>query len=249
LKHRKSQGLTKGHFYYKLLPARLQRGLYVSIYRGLSIQIILAQIIESFMGLATSRMNRRAITAFIIYSLFLYVLINLMICLVFKITLVDSVAHSVIFLPCYLLSILAMFNKYDKPVFAIALVLSVISTLTAMSSRVYFGFNYLNILYVAVIIILLIYSIKRFPATRKSLNSKYGGWVLIIGLLLIGTPGLGSFMIYERLGQMLIMLKADSLINAYFIFSLNIIVFFRFYYANYVGPQATFMPYDVVKRV
>ncbi len=256
IRNRSSQVFHKGKIYQKIFSNTVQVKLYKLVYNPLWGQRLLIAAIESFMGLSASRINRHSLMSYVLYSLCLFLMVDAVAYYAFHQELSFLFGESYLFIIAYVFNVLAMLNKYHQSLFFVSLLASIAATLSALAEVIYPQLIYLNIIYVALIIYLLVKVCQNKLIQNGTTNytgmaqknARYNMLVLIAGMAIIGAPGLGSFIIWERLGHLVITVRPSLIIDGFCILTLNMIVFFRFYYANYLGSANELAKYEAIER-
>jgi NADH:ubiquinone oxidoreductase subunit 4 (subunit M) len=256
ISNRSSHASNKGKIYQRIFSEKTQERLYIWVYNPLWFQRVLISAIESFMGLSASRVNRQSLIPYILYSLCLFLMVDAVAYYAFHQELSFLFSEVYLFICAYIFNVLAMLNKYHPRLFFVSLLGSITATFSSLAEVIYPQLTFLNIIYVGLIVYLLLSIYQNKPLQRNKVNyvgmakksSLYNIWVLIIGMAVIGAPGLGSFIIWERLGHLIITIRPSLIIDGFCILTLNMIVFFRFYYANYLGSANELEKYKTIER-
>ncbi len=226
-----------------IIPEKIQQWLYKLAYNEFIIPRILMNQIESFMGLSSSRINRSVLSSYIFYSLSILLIIEIITVLFFgrKLLLIEEL----LILAAYCLNIMALINKYRPTLFFISIAASVIAALMILAEKIYPFLEWTLAASLLMIIYLGIMAYKQKGLLRPTENFKgqmhQSDWInfllLILGFSIIGMPGLGTFFIWTKLEHALVPFYPGLILVAYTILSLNTIVFFRFYYVNFLGKH------------
>ncbi len=231
-----------------LLPINLQLWLYKITYNEFVFFRIMMDGVESFMGLFSSRMNALVVKSYIFYSLAFIFLIELItFSLGRKLIIMDELLLAL----AYVLNILAMMNKYRPWVFYVALTASVMTSLLILSDKLYPVLIWSAVISTVIMLYILIMTYLLRDRLQQTANfmgqmhqsSGINFILFILGLSIIGMPGLGIFFVWIRLEHALMNVYPGTLLSVYVLLSLNTIVFFRFYYVNFLGK------YDVLKQI
>ncbi len=231
-----------------LMPIRLQLLIYKMTYNEFFFPRILMHHVENFMGLFSSRMNALVVKAYIFYSLaFIFFIELITFTLGRKLFLMDEL----LLILAYVLNILAMINKYRPWVFYISLTASVMTALLMLSDKLHPILVWSEVITTGIMLYILIMTYLKRDRLQQTANfmgqmhqsSGINFLLFILGLSIIGMPGLGIFFIWVRLEHALINFYPGLILSVYVLLSLNTIVFFRFYYVNFLGK------YDVLKQI
>ena len=231
-----------------IMPIKLQLWLYKMTYNEFIFPKILMDGVENFMGLFSSRINALVVKAYIFYSLSFIFFIELMtFTLGRKFFLMDELLLAL----AYALNILAMINKYRPWIFFVALTASVMISLLILADKLYpilvWGAVFATM--IMFYILILDYQLRnKLQQTANFMGQMHQSnginfLLFILGLSIIGMPGLGIFFIWIELEHALINFYPGLILSAYALLSLNTIVFFRFYYVNFLGK------YDALKQI
>lgn len=239
----------------KLIPYKLRDYLYNLAYHEFIIPRWFITTIQKFLGLHSSRANKKAVRHYIIVSLSLFLLLEIIIYSTLKISI--TVLDEAILLASFILNIFAMLYKYNPTKFFIALLGSTIAIFTVLIDHA--GFTYSIPAWIFIALILFFAFDIIYLHGNEAINiTNYTGRiyssnmvniiVLFVGISLIGVPGLMSFIIWENLEHLVVASYPNIIIYGFFIMALNTILFFRFYYVNFLGYKFTKETYDAVKQ-
>ena len=255
-KNRKRFDNLKGKAYIKLIPQSLQPFLYRIVYTPLLFQKVLIQVIESFMGLYSYRSNFRGIIAYAFCSITLLLIVHVTSSLVFYgyINILNSANAILLF--AYLFNLLALMNKYDPKLFFVSLSISVSLTLFALLPHTLLTTSLLNLLVFLIgsYFVYLFVTNKSVRHTRvyyegrQKQSTSWNVAILVLGLSITGVPGLGSFILWEQIGHSIVHSHPAIIIDGFCLLTLNMLVFFRFYYSNYLGTVDELASYWAVDR-
>lgn len=246
---------SSGVHYERLIPNRMKSHIYHMAYHEFIIPRWLITIIQKFLGLHSSRANKTAIKHYILVSLTLFLLLEITIYYSLKIgfTLLDET----ILFSSFALNVIAIIYKYNPVKFFTALLGSTIAVFTVLIDHANFSYSIPSWFFIS-LIAYFIFDIYYKNGNNAENLTNYNGRiyessminaiVLFVGISLIGVPGLISFIIWENLEHLVIATYPNLIIYGFFIMTLNTIVFFRFYYANFLGYKVTKETYDAVKQ-
>jgi hypothetical protein len=206
-------------------------------------------VVECFMGLFSSRMNFSVIKSYLICSSLLLLCAE---CIVsFSIHRELMYADQLLLLLAYAFNLLALLNKYRPITFLTFLSTSVLVSLSILSEKTHPMTLWYTLVGVAVVISIfaLTYPFrKHLPPLSNFIgqmhrSNTFNFLLLIMGLSIIGMPGLGVFYVWSKLEHVLITVYPNHLLLVYVLLTLNTIVFFRFYYINFLGKH------DLMKQI
>lgn len=155
---------------------------------------------------------------------------------------IDPIDYGFIILS-YLCVILALYNKFKPRLFFPSMLLSLAIIIDLLLEKILPELYYFNAVYLILFLILIYKSYashrQRPPnlGGREQASSRLSFVVLIVGFSLVGIPGLITFFAWEHLQHYVIQIAPGDIINGFALLSLNTIVFFRFYYSNYLGSE------------
>jgi NADH:ubiquinone oxidoreductase subunit 5 (subunit L)/multisubunit Na+/H+ antiporter MnhA subunit len=232
-----------------LLPATLRDRIYHLAYNEFIFSRIFMHVVESFMGIFSSRMNSSVIKSYLICSSLLLFSAE---CIAwFSIHKELMYTDQLLLLLAYAFNLLALLNKYRPINFITFLSTSVLVSLSILSEKI----HPMTLWYAlaGVVVIISIFALtyqfrKRLPPLSNFIGQMYRSnrlnfLLLITGLSIIGMPGLGVFYIWSKLEHALITVYPNHLLLVYVLLTLNTIVFFRFYYVNFLGKH------DLMKQI
>jgi len=246
-KDRKSVNMAMHSIYQKILPETFRLWAYRICYHEFFIPRIMMNIIENFMGLYSSRVTAKTIKSYVFYSLLTIIFVESM--TVSFLNQKISIRDEVLLILGYLLNILAFTRKYNPKHCFLLMTSSVFVTVMILAEKVFPALMFDISIYIALYGISIAYVLHQ--SYRKKLldqnatnfkgriyqSTSLNLLLLISGLSIVGMPGLGMFFIWESLEHALVHSCPGLIINAYVLLALNTIVFFRFYYANFLGKQ------------
>lgn len=243
---------ASGFHYEQFLPMTLRNYLYRLAYHEFYLPKALMHCVDQFLALNTSYVNKRAMLTYVTVSFLTYLTIE---GAVFTFSYENiSYLDEMMLLLAYLFNILAMVNKYKPKFFFVALSLSVFVTFDVFLDNLYPRFVLFDITMPVVFLLLLFLSLKRQKNIVNRLNysgrirttSFFSYFILLAGLAIVGIPGLGSFFAWSRLEHFFMTKKPGLIIQAFLLLTLNTVVFFRFYYANYLGKYDKSQSFETV---
>lgn len=248
-KERKYTTSIEGKRVLGWVPKGLRIWFYGLTYREFIAPRVLVHLIENFMGLYSSHINGRVMMSYIGYSLISILFMGFSTELIFE----NQLTFTELGLMglAYLFNFLALLNKYNPRSFFLSLCMSVSAILLILINKVVPGVYFSVIVFIPAMIYVSLTAIRTKATNSSKMNfrgvlhksTEANLLVLIVGLSIIGMPGLGTFFIWHRLEHALIDFEPGLIINCYVLLTLNTITFFRFYYANYLGKH------DVLKQI
>lgn len=235
----------------RLMPIDWYIWIYKLSYNEFILPRSLINGIRWFLGLYSSHSSKHTIKNYVYSTFIMLVIFQLTIYCVLKIKL--SLYDEYLLIISYLFNITAMLYKYRLVHFFTALILSIVAIYTMLFDHAYFYIENLGWLYMMVLIYFIYKKYSHDIESKNTINfssrlSKSGSFdlfILILGITIVGVPGLTSFLIWEKLELLLLNKSPDLIIYSFFILSLNTIVFFRFYYANFLGTNETQKIYQI----
>lgn len=246
---------SSGFHFELLIPDMIKIPLYKLAYHEFILPRWLITLIQKFLGLHSAKANKSAIKYYILVSLSLLFILESIIYYSLKIGV--TITDETILLSSFALNIIAMLYKYRPIKFFIALSSSTIAIFTVLIDHANFTFTIPSWVFLTVIgyFIFDIY-FKNGTLSENSINyngrmftsSVINAIVLFLGISLIGVPGLMSFIIWESLEHLVVATYPNLIMYGFFIMALNTIVFFRFYYINFLGYKFSKETYDAVKQ-
>lgn len=254
IEKRRNQVPTKGML-DTLIPQRILNRLYLFAYHEFYLPRMLNHSIELFLGLHNSRAR--------IHSIRNYLVISLAVFLIFETSIYYLLHIKTNFLDESLLLLGLIFNfvatlyKYKPRQFFIIIFASTLTVFTALFEHIHQVSLYLEWLFFFILGYFLI-DLWRYGITvYKPLNysgrfytsPKMNSLILILGISIIGIPGLTTYIIWERLEQQLMPFYPNLIIEGFFILALNTILFFRFYYTNFLGKRMQITHSELIKRI
>lgn len=242
-------------YFDKIIPIKVKNNLYNLAYHEFIIPRWLITNIQKFLGLHSSKASTIATKHYILFSLSFFLLLEIIV--YYTLNMKATILDEIILLSSFVLNIIAILYKYNLKKFFIALLSSTIAIFTVLIDNA--GFSYTIPAWIFLIIIsLFIIDIFYFKGNKADNIINYNGRmytsniinyiILFLGISIIGVPGLLSFIIWENLEHLLIKTYPHLIIDGFFIMALNTIVFFRFYYINFLGYKFSKQIYDTVKQ-
>lgn len=234
---------TSGLHFERLIPRFLREKLYHLSYHEFILPRSLISIIQTYLGLHSSRMSYKSIRVYLSVSLLVFVGFEFATYNVFenKITIFDEL----LLLVAFAFNVFAMMYKYQPAKFFVALCASIFAIFTLLIEHINSNHTIIDALFISLVIFFGINLARTFPAGAERVNYRAATFksdhanflILLFGLSLVGIPGLFTFTIWEHIEDHLIHSSPDLIIDAFVIMAMNTIVFFRFYYANYLGEN------------
>ncbi len=237
------------------LPRRLKNRLYYFAYHEFYLPRAIIYGIELFLGLHNSRTRKKSIQNYLIISLSLFILFE--ICIYFLLHIQVGVFDESLLLLGLGFNFIATLYKYRPFYFFTVLLASTMTIFTILFEHLHHSVLDLEWVFIIAMIYfifdLLIHGVRiesQMNYTGRFYRSSLSNLlVLFIGVSVIGIPGLTSYIIWERLQQKLLPYYPNLIMEGFFILALNTILFFRFYYANFLGKQSQTPHYEAIKRV
>ncbi|OGV27705.1 MAG: hypothetical protein A3F18_00500 [Legionellales bacterium RIFCSPHIGHO2_12_FULL_37_14] len=238
-----------------LVPKYLKNYLFHLAYHDFYLPRMIIYSIELFLGLYNSQTRKHSIRNYLIISLSLFILFE--ICIYCFLHLKVGIFDESLLLLGLGFNFIATLYKYKPLHFFAVLCASTITIFTTLFEHLHNFTLHLELGFFIVmfyfIVDLIIHGIRleaRFNYTGRFYKTPfYNLLVLFVGISVIGIPGLTSYIIWERLQQELLPYYPNLIMEGFFILALNTIIFFRFYYANFLGKQAETQHYEVIKRI
>lgn len=251
---RKSIADETGVHFERFLPKKMRKTIYRLALNEFVLPRSIVHVIELFLGLNTSRINIQSLKHYIYPSVIIFLSIEVITSYIMHKSI--SLFDESLFLVSLSLNFIALVNKYRPAIFFAALSTSMATVICILYGKITNNTIYTDYILMVIFGALIIYSIKNpFPQSyeqnyngvrsKSSLNNLI---ILFIGFGIIGIPGIGSFILWERLEHQLISISPNLLVNCFFIITLNTLIFFRFYYANYLGKHEVDLQYSTVER-
>lgn len=226
-----------------LFPERLRVWVYNYAYNEFIFPRTLMYGVECFMGLFSSRINFFVIRTYLICSSLLLLFAELIAYFSARSELIYT--DQLLLLLAYLLNLLAFLNKYRPKTFLAFLSASVLVSLIILSEKIYPMTLWFAI--VGILVMVSVFSLtdrfrRHLPPVANFIgqmhrSNSFNFLLLIMGLSIVGMPGLGIFYIWSRLEHVLVTGYPNQLLLVYVLLTLNTIVFFRFYYVNFLGKH------------
>ncbi|MDP3559157.1 MAG: proton-conducting transporter membrane subunit [Legionellaceae bacterium] len=228
--------------------------LYQLTYHEFYLPRLLIHCIEWFLGLHNTRAHVKATRNYLLNSLLCFLLFEF--CIYTLLHIKISLQNEVLFLLGISFNVLSTLFKYKPIYFFMAISASTLTVFTILFNQLHASALPFEWLYFFFMLTLLY---QLLPHKKKeSLSLNYTGKlfhstaanliILIVGISLLGIPGLTSYLIWERLEHQLLPHSPDLIINGFFILALNTIVFFRFYYSNFLGKPTFANQYETFQR-
>lgn len=232
-----------------LFPKKLRSRMYKLAYNEFFLPGALMNAVESFMGLFSSRINSSVLKSYLLCSSFLLLCCEMI--AYFSPQRGFMFTDHLLLLLAYSLNLLALLNKYRPATFLAFLSSSVCISLIILSEKIYptsLLFAIIGIMLMITLFALTYRLRKHLPQGRNFMGQRHrsNGFnflLLILGLSIIGMPGLGIFYVWSGLEHALINVYPNQLLLVYVLLTLNTILFFRFYYVNFLGKH------DLMKHI
>ena len=237
------------------LPDTLNVFLYRQSFKEWYIPKLSMAFVDNFSGINEKQINSRNLMKFFSCGLFVLVILEVSITwgMGFSIWYVD---YLFIFL-AFLSSILALYNKYIPPLFFSSLLLSLAIIIDLLLEKLIPELEYFNIIYLILMCYILFKGYKIHHARLEPLkfhaqlptSDQFNFIILVLGFSLVGIPGLMTFFVWEHLQHSVLNLAPGDIINGFALLSFNTIVFFRYFYSNYLGSEKKLAKVDATLRV
>ncbi|TAL59904.1 MAG: hypothetical protein EPN84_10390 [Legionella sp.] len=252
-KRRNSQ--RKYYFLEKLIPQKILNHLYPLAYHEFYLPRMLNHIIELFLGLHNSRSRLTSIKNYLVISLSIFFIFEMSIYYLLHIK-IGFFDESLLLLGLGF-NFIATLYKYKPLQFFINIFASTFTVFTVLFEHIHQVSLYLEWCFLFLLGYFLIDLWRHGVTVYKPINysgrfytsAKMNILILIIGISLIGIPGLTSYIVWEHLEQQLMPFYPNLIIEGFFILSLNTILFFRFYYTNFLGKRMQTTHYELIKRI
>lgn len=252
---RRGKSNATHHFLNLKMPQTIQKHLYILTYHEFYLSRMLMHCIELFLGLHNSRTR--------ISSIRNYLIISLTIFLIFEISIYYLLHIKLGFLDESLLLLGLSFNfigtlyKYKPRQFFIIIFASTLTVFTVLFEHIHQLSLYLEWGFFALLCYFIFDLWHNGITVYKPINysgrfytsTKMNILILILGISLIGIPGLTSYIIWERLEHELMPFYPNLIMEGFFILALNTILFFRFYYTNFLGKHMQKAHVELIKRI
>lgn len=230
--------IKPGIVFTKLLPLRIRLFLYKLTFHEFILPKLLNNYIEKFMGLNIAKVSLSSVKTYIFLSLSTFIVLELISVYTFGYT--PTLFDESVLIMAYCFNVIALLYKYRPMLFLTCLSLSTFITLTCLAEIINPHFALLDIFYP---LLLLGFSYHYYKNSRhfayKTVHPSRSPLTLtivfLVGLSIVGFPGLGTFYFWQRLEHHLIHLDPEIIIDAFVLISFNTLLFFRFYYANFLG--------------
>lgn len=225
-----------GIHFEMLIPKPLRKWLYAITLKEFGLFKSSFGIIDHFLGLKHTLYNKRA---FFKYTLFASVIL-----LGLEFYFVEFGHDSINYFEEFFIlltfasHILALVNIYHRKLFWFFMGLSMILTFDILEVKLIPDLYYTEWLLGALLLLGALYSLFLWKKThiRPGLKMKKSSrvMVLILGLSVVGIPGLGSYFVWENLVHVLSQSSPHLVLEAFYLMSLNTILFFVFYYRAFI---------------
>ena len=229
----------------RLIPKFFKQKLYYLSYHEFILPRWLISTIQAYLGLHSSRASKQAILIYFATSFIAFIGFEVAVYSVFdsKITVFDEF----LLIIAFLFNVFAMMYKYKPARFFVALCASTLAVFTMLIEHINSEHTIIDGIFILLILFFGINLAKNFSSGSEHVNYQARAYqsdfsnlvILFLGISLVGIPGLFSFIIWEHLEDHLIHSSPDLIVDGFFIMALNTTVFFRFYYANYLGEKKT----------
>lgn len=238
-----------------LIPNQVKQYLYRLAYHEFYIPRMLTHCIALFLGLHNSRSRLNSIQMYLLISLSLFFIFELSIYFLLHIKM--GVLDESLLLLGLGFNFIATLYKYRPIHFFIVILASTCTIFTILFEHIHSTMLHLEWIFILAMIYFIVDLFIHGIKIDKPIN--YSGrmyksslsnlFILIIGISLIGIPGLTSYIIWERLEHELLPYYPNLIIEGFFILALNTVLFFRFYYANFLGKKIHINYYEEIKRI
>lgn len=246
---------SQGSFLEPLIPLKIRKNLYKLAYHEFYIPRMLIHGIELFLGLHNSRTKISAIKCYLLISLAIFFIFEL--CIYFLLPIKIGLFDESLLLLGLGFNFIATLYKYRPAHFFIAIIASTLTVFTLLFEHIHqitLRIEWIFLILLAYFIIDLLTNGIRIMnpinfSGRFFKSIKTNIFILIIGISVIGIPGLTSYIIWERLEHELLPYYPNLIMEGFFILALNTVLFFRFYYSNFLGKRIPTAHHETIKRI
>ncbi|KTD30954.1 NADH-quinone oxidoreductase chain L [Legionella moravica] len=238
-----------------LIPQKMHDYFYKLAYHEFFIPRMLIHGIELFLGLQNSRTKTNTIKNYLRISLAMFFTFELGIYFLLHIK-IGFLDESLLLLGLSF-NFIATLYKYKPGHFFIIILTSTLTVFTLLFEHIHQTTLYLEWVFLIILAYFLFDLLHNGVTVYKPINfsgrffksTKSNFIILITGISVIGIPGLTSYLIWERLEHELLPFYPNLIMEGFFILALNTILFFRFYYANFLGKRMQTTHYEAIKRI
>ncbi len=235
---------VKGHgSIISFFPYSVQRVLYRASFHQFYLPRLIMHSIELFLGLPNSRTKSNSVRNYFFISLSLYTMIEGLIYSLLKIEV--NFADEMLLLLALSFNFIATLYKYRPFYFFTLILISTLAVFTVLFEHLQGAALHVEWLYLIFTAYFCFHLLSSNISTTHPVNytgrlyksTKINILIFITGISLIGIPGLTSYMIWEHLESKLLPHYPNLIVSGFFILALNTVLFFRFYFANFLGQR------------
>lgn len=242
-------------FLARFIPPKIRTHLYQLAYHEFFLPRMLINGIELFLGLHNSRTKTSAIRNYLLISLSMFFMFEL--CIYFLLHIKVGLLDESLLLLGLGFNFIATLYKYRPLHFFIIILTSTCTVFTLLFEHLHQTTLHIEWAFMLILAYFLYDLLTKGITNNKPINfsgrlfqsTKTNVIILIIGISIIGIPGLTSYIIWERLEHELLPYYPNLIMEGFFILALNTVLFFRFYYANFLGKRMPTAHYEAIKRV
>lgn len=247
--------ISQGYYLEKFIPKKIRAILYKLAYHEFFIPRMLIHGIELFLGLHNSRTKTNTIRNYLFISLAMFFIFEL--CIYFILHIKIGLFDESLLLLGLSFNFIATLYKYRPVHFFIVILASTLTVFTLLFEHIHQRALHIEWLFLMLlgyfVFDLFTNGIKVYKPINFSgrffTSVKTNIMILITGISVIGIPGLTSYIIWERLEHELLPYYPNLIMEGFFILALNTVLFFRFYYANFLGKRMPTTHYEAIKRI
>ncbi|MCP5464409.1 MAG: hypothetical protein H7A33_05220 [Deltaproteobacteria bacterium] len=225
-----------------ILPKAARNWLYAITMKEFGLFKSSFGLVDHFLGLKQTRIDKKSFLKFSFFAGFFWLLLE-MYFVEFGQDPIQYLEETFVLL-ALLSSAFAFKNMYRKGFFWLFLTLSVILCFDVLEAKIVPDLVYTE--HALALIILSVGAFSFFQKEKLSIqnfephfSTKKTVEVLlfILGLSIIGIPGLGSYFIWESLVHDVSRVSPHLVLESFYVLSINTVVFFSFFYMNYLGNK------------
>ncbi|KTD46483.1 proton-conducting transporter membrane subunit [Legionella quateirensis] len=248
--HLKHRSLTDS-----LIPQKMRDYLYKLAYHEFFIPRMIIHGIEFFLGLQNSRTKTNTIKNYLMICLAMFFIFEL--CIYYLLHIKVGFLDESLLLLGLSFNFIATLYKYKPGHFFIVIMASTLTVFTLLFEHIHQITLHLEWIFLIILAYFIFDLLTKGITVYKPINftgrffksTKTNIIILITGISVIGIPGLTSYIIWERLEHELLPYYPNLIMEGFFILALNTVLFFRFYYANFLGKRMQTTHYEAIKRV
>ncbi len=235
-------------------PLRIKQRLYFFIYHEFIFPRFLISTIQGFLGLHTTSLSTKSLINYFLTTLSFFIIFEIFIYFLFRIPI--SFFDELLFMVAFGFHIIAIIHIVNPVRFFISLSASTLAVFQVLLQHTFIEIHPISFLY----FLLLGYFIMELVISRFTKHSRevrdiqssrsnfFKICLLAVGISLVGIPGLLSFIVWENLEHVLLKKAPDIITDGFSIMALNTILFFRFYFINYLGSNGDKEVFHLVER-